>query len=142
MKLRKKVYCIAIDKSKVLIVQHNEYKENEWSFPGGGIDEGETEEETALREFKEELNGEFGIIMRDDEPFVYYYPQGYMEKFKPDHDGQSVIVFFGKCSGDLVKRDEEIREFRWVEFEDLKNYLIFPNQFEEMAKRIRKSGLI
>ena len=43
---------------KVLLIQHrvNNSGETYWLFPGGGIDEGETEEECVVREMKEETN--------------------------------------------------------------------------------------
>jgi 8-oxo-dGTP pyrophosphatase MutT (NUDIX family) len=39
-----------------------------WSFPGGGVDEGETPEEAIVREFKEEVNLDVSIFSIGDEP--------------------------------------------------------------------------
>ena len=45
--------CIIIEDGKVLLIkQHQGF----WGFPKGHVEDGETEEETAAREVKEETN--------------------------------------------------------------------------------------
>ena len=45
--------CIIIEDQKVLLIKQ---KDENWGFPKGHVEEGETEEETAAREVKEETN--------------------------------------------------------------------------------------
>ena len=51
---RKNVSAIVFKDSEFLIVQNLGYKKNEWKFPSGGVEKGETEEQALLRELKEE----------------------------------------------------------------------------------------
>ena len=60
MKMSLKVVCgILIWNDKVLIGKRkltNEHQPGKWEFPGGKMEEGETFDETIIREFKEELD--------------------------------------------------------------------------------------
>ena len=60
MKMSLKVVCgILIWNDKVLIGKRkltNEHQPGKWEFPGGKMEEGETIDETIIREFKEELD--------------------------------------------------------------------------------------
>jgi 8-oxo-dGTP diphosphatase len=47
------------DEGKVLLIHRNTAKRTQWEIPGGEIDPGETPEQTAVRELKEEL----GIVV-------------------------------------------------------------------------------
>jgi 8-oxo-dGTP diphosphatase len=62
--------------NKILVVQRSETMKLplKWEFPGGKIEEGETEEECILREIKEELNIEIELISRLS-PSIYDYPE-------------------------------------------------------------------
>lgn len=48
------------DERRVLLVHRRRY--DDWSFPKGGVDEGETLEQAALREVKEEAGVECEVI--------------------------------------------------------------------------------
>jgi len=54
------VRLVLIKEDKVLLVKHT-YQDS-WYLPGGGVKKGETFEEAAKREFKEELGGELKEI--------------------------------------------------------------------------------
>ena len=60
--MKKSVACIAFENRKVLIAHRNPVGQmgNRWEFPGGKIDENETDEQAIIRE----MNEEFGISVK------------------------------------------------------------------------------
>ena len=66
MKISLKVVCgILIWNDKVLIGKRkltNEHQPGKWEFPGGKMEEGETFDETIIREFKEELDIDISVF--------------------------------------------------------------------------------
>ena len=61
--------CIVHRKNRLLMVKHRLNGEEWWCLPGGGIEEGESPSEAAVRELKEELNIE--VNEEDLEPFSF-----------------------------------------------------------------------
>jgi bis(5'-nucleosidyl)-tetraphosphatase len=59
MKKEKSCGTIIIENNKVLLIQQTD---NAWGFPKGHIENNETEQETAIRETKEETNLDVKII--------------------------------------------------------------------------------
>ena len=58
MKDRSGAGCLIVVENHALLLQRNQYCKHPltWCVPGGGIDEGETAHEAAIRETKEEAN--------------------------------------------------------------------------------------
>jgi 8-oxo-dGTP diphosphatase len=70
------VVCAIIEKDfKTLVVQRSELMSLplKWEFPGGKIEQGESEEECIKREIKEELNIEISVQKRLT-PSIFHYP--------------------------------------------------------------------
>ena len=67
--------AIILFKDETLVVQRNEGMDLplKWEFPGGKIEQGESEEECIKREIKEELNIEIELILRLS-PSQFDYP--------------------------------------------------------------------
>lgn len=62
MNIQKVVGIAFIENGKLLIVQsHKSSKTNSWTFIGGGVEEGETLVEAAIREVSEEIHNGFKI---------------------------------------------------------------------------------
>ena len=55
------IACIAFEGNKVFIAHRNPTGQmgNRWEFPGGKVEEGETDEQSIIREFQEE----FGVTV-------------------------------------------------------------------------------
>ncbi len=129
----------------ILLVQLVSYKNNEWNFPGGGREEGESAEENILRELSEELGmskENFQIIGQASQPVTYDFPLSMIQQGHPralTYRGQQKDQFFIRFTGDktAIKPDShEITSHIWVPIEALSTYLIFPNQLQSTQKAI------
>jgi 8-oxo-dGTP pyrophosphatase MutT (NUDIX family) len=67
--------CIVHRGNELLMVQHRQGGETWWCLPGGGIEEGETPAEAAIRELEEEC-GVAGTILREMGCVVYAPGEG------------------------------------------------------------------
>ena len=94
----------------LLVLQSNHY----WSVPKGHMEAFESEQETALRELKEEvgLTAELWQDFRE----VVAYP---MKRGKCKQN----ILFLGRVSGEIELQYEEVREYRWVTVQEAKGLL-------------------
>ncbi len=101
-----------------------------WSFPKGHVEAGETEEETAVREIKEET----GIDVILDTSFrrvITYLPKKEVTK--------DVVYFLAKATSyEYVPQEEEIAKIKWVEINHAATMLSYDNdrQLVSQAKNI------
>ena len=60
--MKKSIACIICNKGKVLIAHRNPTGQmgSRWEFPGGKVDDGETEQEAIRREMREEFDVDVG----------------------------------------------------------------------------------
>lgn len=131
---------------KFLIVNKQAYEPDKyWSFPGGGVDEGETPEQAVMRELIEELESDkFEIVGKSNQPYQYEWPDEITEKtFKGKGKyfrGTQLTQFWVKFTGneDEVEAGDGIRTVKWVIREELENHLLFPNQMENAEKMIQE----
>ena len=81
MKYKGRAQCLVVRDNKILMVKHS-HKDDAWyCTPGGGIEEGETPPQAALRELQEECNVKGTVIKKtseycdpyDDENWFYTY---------------------------------------------------------------------
>lgn len=144
---RKKVIGIIVDNNgEYLIDQLVDYNKNEWNFPGGGIEKGETEEEALFREFKEELGTDkFRIIKKGKDLNVYNWPVKLILKRCIQNRGfwigQSARYFLVKFIGNRneIKPDpKELKEIKWIKRSEFKTYLVFPNQLKVVENKLKE----
>lgn len=90
-----------------------------FGFPKGHVEAGETEEETAIREVKEETGIDIEII--SDKKFILTYKVNNVI----DKD---VILFIAKpISNELLRQECEISEVKWVNIDKVEEYFDFDN---------------
>lgn len=117
---------IVLKDGKVLLTKHSQNKH--WSFPKGLIDPGQTPEEAAVREVREEGGVEAEIVEKVGYS-KYVYTFGGEKIFK-------VVTYFlmKYKSGDPSLHDWEVEEAGWYKVEDALKQLTF-SQDKELLKK-------
>lgn len=123
-------YCFvatayAVREGRVLLLKHK--KLGLWLPPGGHIDEGETPDQAALRELKEEtgLEGDFVVPRRADTPphgrVEYLHPPQHVQVEEiPDHNHHVDFIYVLKARpGEVRPGPGESGEWRWHSHEEL-----------------------
>ncbi|MDQ5983149.1 MAG: NUDIX domain-containing protein [Eubacteriales bacterium SKADARSKE-1] len=107
-----------------------------WGFPKGHIEVGETEEQTAIREIKEETNLDV-TILNGFRKKSFYRPFGKTRK--------KVVIFLAQSSQDHVKKqNSEIEGYKWLKEDEVLKYLRYPNDlcmFESAIKFLYKKNI-
>ena len=117
MKIIKVVAAILQKEDKILIARKKQGKplEGYFEFPGGKIEEGETPEESLIRELMEEMNIKIAV-------------KEYIGESIYDYGNDKVISLLGYTAeiidGEIKLSDHDIYE--WVTLEQINNYKIAP----------------
>lgn len=128
MKKEKSCGTIIIENNKVLLIQQTD---NAWGFPKGHVENNEKEQETAIRETKEETNLDVEIISN----------KKYIINYKINNEIDKEVIFFlaKKTSDKIKKQDEEIKNIKWVGLTkafDIITYENTKNLYKEVLKDI------
>lgn len=120
---RKSVSCITFKKDKFLLIQNNDWLENWWKFPQGGVSDKESIEKAALRELREELgNDKFKIIKKSKITNQYDWNSKSLEIAKYKWRGQIqhylLVEFIGE-EEDIDIDLQEIRQYKWVGIDEI-----------------------
>jgi len=107
-----------------------------WQLPKGMINPGETSEEAALREVREEAGIETELLAPIDKIEYFYY--------STDISGRRIrfhkfVQFYlmRYCSGDPKDHDHEVNEACWTEIEEAYNLLRFDSE-KRVIERARE----
>lgn len=119
-------YIVRDGRPKVLLICHVHGRH--WSFPKGHVEEGETEEQTAIREVFEETGITIELL------------SGYREvsRYKPTPIvTKDVVYFIGKAQNSNIKlQTEELREAAFVPVAETLRRLTYPADKDMLNKAI------
>ena len=125
MKKEKSCGIVVFDENKVLLVFHNL---GHYGFPKGHVEKGETEEETAIREVKEETNCDAKIIPGFREVITYSPKPNVMK---------DVVFFIGEpITKDLKPQEEETSDVFFVKATDALKMITHKDERELLEKAI------
>ena len=104
-------------KDQILLIKH--VNGGHWAFPKGHVENNETEEETVLREIREET----GLSVKLDNRYrkvVTYHPK---------HNVIKDVVYFIAIAdnSDAVAQEEEISQVQWVDVDDAISHVSYDN---------------
>ena len=109
---------------KILLVRNHNGRN--YSFPKGHVEQGETEQETAVREVKEETGLNIEIIDSFRE-VADYCPFGKIRK--------RVVFFMAQTMSDKVKiQEEEIDSYIWVDLDEAHTRCTYDNDLRVIRK--------
>ena len=99
---------------QVLVLKQRGFAAFRWSFPKGHMEAWETEQDTALREMKEEC-GLTAALHPQFRETMHYQINGWMPK--------DVVLFLGEARGELRLQSKEIETSRWVSLREAASLL-------------------
>jgi bis(5'-nucleosidyl)-tetraphosphatase len=105
------------------------YEEGHWDFPKGHIEKGETEQETAIRELKEETGITLsGFVEGFSEELHYFYTRNHNTVSK------KVVFFLGQTKQKGVTLSFEHTAYKWLAYEEALKKLTYKNAQEILKK--------
>jgi len=118
---RDNVVALVVKDNKYLLVQLQEWPENLWKLPQGGLDKGEKKEDGIFRELKEELGTDkFEIIKKFPFKHQYDWDKNGQRLAGFKWRGQKQTFFLVKfLGGNIVPDTNEIKNVCWVGKEKL-----------------------
>ncbi len=140
---RKGVSALIVNENQeLLLVNLQSFETKFYAIPGGGIEEGETLKDAVYREINEELG-----ISRESldlaglckEPLRLVFKTKKLARGEIEYDGMERFFFgfyFTGSDDEIILQPDEIRDFKWITFKDLKGYLLFDNQLEDVTAKL------
>jgi 8-oxo-dGTP pyrophosphatase MutT (NUDIX family) len=113
------VFRIQDGKPLYLLLKHPSY----WGFPKGHLEDGETEEDTALRELSEETGlTDVELIPDFREVIEYWFKKG------GDSIHKKVVFFLARTENPSLKLSSEHEDAGWFDFEEASRRARYRNQ--------------
>src|SRR5215212_8898472 len=116
-------------------------EEERWQLPKGLVGRGESPEETALREVREETGLECEIVAPLETVEYWYFSKGSARRVRFHKRVHFYLMRY--VSGETEGHDDEVNEARWVESEDAAAMLAFKGErkaLEEALEKLEKLG--
>ena len=114
---------------KVLLIHRARY--DDWSWPKGKLDKGETVTEAAVRELKEET----GLK-------VQLGPKLFTSEYKLDNGAKKIVHYWcAEVTDEILKKqkftpDEEVSSFKWVSISEAKKLLTYKHDNDPLQELV------
>ena len=142
---RKGVSAIIINKkNEFLLVNLESFEDKYFAIPGGGVEQEETLKDAVYRELNEELGikeKNLQIVGQSDIPVRFKFKVIKMNREGIEYEGSERYFFGFRFIGDekmIIPNLGEVRSYRWIAYDKLKNYLLFDNQLQETLEKIKE----
>jgi len=105
------------------------YEAGHWDFPRGGIEKGEEEKETVVREAREETGiGDLIFLPSFREKIFWFYKK----------EGKTIckeaIFYLAETKTEDIKISHEHVDFKWLPYEAAREQLTFPSGRKVLEK--------
>ena len=107
------------------------YQGGHWDFAKGKIEKGESKEDAALRELKEEADIEATILDGFEDELSYFF------KHKGELIKKTVYFFVGEAKHGTVTLSHEHQGFAWLPYKKALEQLTFKNAKETLERANR-----
>lgn len=128
-------FIYKIDNKDIFFLLVYSKRNDEWGFPKGHIEKGETELETAKREIEEETGITEIVFNKTFRCTDSYKIKGTLPETFGRIVDKNVIYYLGKTETDFnMCCDDEIGQCKWMKYEDAIKYLKYEKQKELLKK--------
>jgi 8-oxo-dGTP pyrophosphatase MutT (NUDIX family) len=133
---RKSNYGLVFQKDQVLLIK--DVRTNKWEVPGGGVDEGETDEEGLIREMKEEtgLDADLSVMKLIERVEGYYKPLNKDLPWKTDRNYYLIGIKDPNGQILLEGNGDDIAQCQWVDIDNLDSLEIDPVDYKVIKKAL------
>jgi len=142
---RKGVSALIINqKNEFLLVNLESFEDKYFAIPGGGIEGEESLEDAVYRELDEELGikkRHLQVVGQSNIPVRFKFKVIKMNRDGKNYGGSEKYFFgfqFIGTNDEIKIKKDEVRTYKWVSFDQLKNYLLFDNQRQETLEKIKE----
>jgi putative (di)nucleoside polyphosphate hydrolase len=121
-----------------LLLLHKPRKNDAWQLPQGGVEEGETVEQAALRELMEEAGiSDCTIIGKSEHCYQYDFPESFRRFRRDDVCGQCIHYLYGLAPTDVAVQvdNKEIDGHIWVDLQQIGHYVKRP-AYKELVENL------
>lgn len=128
-------FLYKIENNEILFLLVYSKRNAEWGFPKGHANAGETEQETAKREIKEETGITDIEFKKGFRCIDTYKIKGTLEFTKNRIIDKIVVYYIARADSDFVGCcDDEISRGEWLDFKQAVSCLKYPNQKSLLEK--------
>ena len=118
--------------TEIVLIQTS--SEGRWQLPKGLVDPGESNEDAAVREVREEAGVKCEIVSELD-TINYWYVERHGKA--PERIHKTVHFFLMRyINGDVADHDDEVTEARWVAVDDALGMLAFKTEMSVVEQGI------